>query len=282
MILSRSAIKFGTLRGLVAAGALAIAAASPSMAQVTFATYTQGSNSNLQDWTISTTTSGNITTTVSESGTVQFQFSGIVPGAPLAPQTAIFTLNATSTQLGNCGKLCGAGDSYVQPGYSGTFSFTDSFGPDSGDNLLSGTFAVTGSPSTTGAQFSSSIGSSGGSFNSSATAGNLNQLVLTSAFINFTGQTKENTSFSLSSLVPNFALQLPLTNGDQGYPAGTLNTILTASCPTAGSCMVFNASGTGTFSSDAPVLSPEPTTLALIGGGFLVLGVVRRRKRVNR
>jgi hypothetical protein len=51
---------------------------------------------------------------------------------------------------------CGPGDSFVQPGYSGTLSFIDTpVGPDDGDNLLSGSFAVTGSPSTTGAQFSS-------------------------------------------------------------------------------------------------------------------------------
>lgn len=273
--------EFSWLRCLMVTGALAIIGASPAMAQVTFAQYTQV-NGALQEWTTSTTTSGSITTTVSSSGSVEFTLSE-VPGEPLAqPQTAAFTLNATSTQLGNCGKTCGPGDSYVQPGYSGTFSFIDTtVGPDFNDNLLSGTFAVTGSPSTTGAQFSSSIGGGSGSFNSSATAGNLNQLVLTSAFINFTGQTKEVASFSLSSLIPNFALQSPLVGGDQGYPGGTLNTTLTTACPTAGSCGVFNASGSGTFSSDAAVLTPEPDTLALIGGGLLALGLIRRRKLVQ-
>jgi hypothetical protein len=61
---------------------------------------------------------------------------------------------ATSGQVGNCGVSCGAGDSFVQPGYTGTFSFIDT-ATVPGANLLSGTFAVTGSPSTTGAQFSS-------------------------------------------------------------------------------------------------------------------------------
>src|SRR6185437_15521100 len=113
------------------------------------------------------------------------------------------------SQIGNCGNPttpCGPGDSLVQPGYAGTFSFIDSSaGSHFGTNLLSGTFAVTGSPATTGAQFSSSVGSTGGSFNASATAGNLNQLVMTSAYLNFIGQTEENASWSLSSLIPNFA-----------------------------------------------------------------------------
>jgi hypothetical protein len=260
-----SPINISSIRNLMAMSALAVMAVSPSMAQVTFAQYDQV-NGATQEWSISTTTSGEITTTVSSTGSVEFTFSGI-PGEPLAePQTATFTLNATSTQLGNCGSTCGPGDSYVQPGYSGTFSFIDTtLGPDDGDNLLSGTFAVTGSPSTTGAQFSSSIGGGSGSFTASATAGNLNQLVLTSAFINFTGSTLEVASFSLSSLVPNFALQTPLTGGNQGFPTAS-----------------FNASGSGTFSAAAPALvTPEPATVFLIGGGLLGLDMVRRRKLVR-
>jgi hypothetical protein len=64
---------------------------------------------------------------------------------------------------------------------------------------------VTGSPSTTGAQFSSSVGSSGGSFDASATAGNLNQRIFTSDYFSFLNQDTENASWSLSSLIPNFA-----------------------------------------------------------------------------
>ena len=130
-----------------------------------------------------------------------------------------------------------------------------------GANLLSGTFAVTGSPSTTGAQFSSSIGSSGGSFNASATAGNLNQLVFTSAYLNFAGQTEEDASWSLSSLIPNFSTGVVV--GNQAFPAG-----------------VFNAAGTGTFSSNPGPQVPEPGTMSLIGGGLI--GMVLLAKRTIR
>jgi hypothetical protein len=77
----------------------------------------------------------------------------------------------------------------------------------------------------------------------SATAGNLSQRVFTSQFVAFIGETDEDASWSLSSLIPNFAVGT-VTN-DQAYPA-------------AG---VLNASGTGTFSSN-PVPAPQPTTLA--------------------
>jgi len=224
---------------------------------VTFGQYFQ-QNGATQQWSIST--SGN-TTTVSASGAVDFLFSG-VSGLPFSgPEAATFSFNATSTQLGNCGVNCGPGDSYVQPGYSGTFSFIDA-GAHPGANLLSGTFAVTGSPSTTGAQFSSSIGSSGGSFNASATAGNLSQLVLTSNYLAFIGETDENASWSLSSLIPNFATGT--VTGNQAYPG-------------AGP---FNASGSGTFSSNpGPVAAPEPSTFALFGSGLLGLGCLLTGRR---
>jgi hypothetical protein len=233
-------------------------AASPAMAApVTFAQYFQG-NGAQQQWTVST--SGN-TSTVTASGAVLFQFSG-VSGLPFAgPESALFTLMATSGQVGNCGVSCGAGDSFVQPGYTGTFSFIDT-GSVPGANLLSGTFAVTGSPSTTGAQFSSHIGSSGGSFDASATAGNLNQLVFTSAYLNFTNQTEENASWSLSSLIPNF-----------------LTGIVSAGQALPSDASTFDAAGSGTFSSNpGPTTVPEPATLSLIGGTLLGLSILSRKK----
>jgi hypothetical protein len=249
--------------------AFAIIAVSPATADtiidtsdqgsVTFAQYDQV-NGATQQWAIST--SGG-TTTITASGSVEFSFSGA--GLPFqGPELAAFTLTASSTQIGSCGASCGAGDSFDQFGYTGTFSFTDE-GLDPGANLLSGTFEVTGSPSTTGAQLNSNIGSSGGGFDASATAGNLNQLVLTSTFLNFTNQTEEDASFSLSSLNPVFGVGT-VTAG-QAYPlAGP-----------------FDASGAGTFASNpGPTeVTPEPSTSVLIGGGLLSLGLLRRRRLIR-
>lgn len=251
-------MKAALLCRLVIPCALIVATAGPAMAvPVTFAQYVQNGGA-AQQWTIATS---GTTTTVSASGPVSFTFSG-VSGLPFSgAEAATFTLNATSTQIGNCGVNCGNGDSYVQPGYHGTFSFIDA-GAHPGANLLSGTFAVTGSPSTTGAQFSSSIGSSGGSFNASATAGNLSQLVFTSSYLTFIGETDENASWSLSSLSPNFATGT--VTGSQAYPA------------TSG----FTAAGSGTFSSSTPpAIVPEPSAFALLGSGVLGLGLLLTRNR---
>jgi len=172
-------------------------------------------------------------------------------------------LHATSTQTGNCATTCIPNDGYTQNGYSGTFSFIDNGGGAAqGHNLLSGTFAVTGSPSITGASFTSNLGSSAAGFNASASPGNLFQLVLTSDYIVFTGQTSETASFSLSSLNPTFSVGT-ITAG-QAHPA-------------AGP---FLASGDGTFSSTAiPGVAPELASLGLIGAGLGALVFLRRRSR---
>jgi hypothetical protein len=249
---------------MLAAFALAMIVGSPVMASpVTFAQYVQVDGST-QQWAITGSGSPG-TTTVDVSGQVYFTFSAsAVPGAPSGPQTATFTLIASSNSIGNCGVSCGPGDSLVQPGYTGTFSFIDESAGYVGDNLLSGTFAVTGIPGSTGAQFSSSVGGSGASFNASATAGNLLQLIFTSSFVNFTGALDEDSSFSLSSLIPNFAV-------------GTVN--IGPPCCQAYPDGAFNAAGAGTFSDE--VITPEPATLILIGGGLLGLGMLRR-KRLSR
>jgi len=255
-------VKRGLLRGLAVPCALIVLSVGPALATpVTFAQFVQRNGAS-QAWTIST---AGATTTVSASAPVYFSFSG-VSGLPFSgPEAAMLTLSATSTQIGSCTVSCGAGDSLTQFGYAGTFSFIDA-GVAPGANLLSGTFAVTGSPATTGAQFSANIGSGNGSFTASATAGNLNQLVLTSAYLAFLNETDEVASFSLSSLVPNFSVGTVTNN--QAYPA-------------AGS---FNAAGSGTFSSNpGPVPTvPEPPTFALLAASLFGFGLVRGGRKFAR
>ncbi len=249
-----------SVRGMILAAAITIAGIPSAMAtSVTFAQYLQSTGSE-QQWSI--TTSGN-TTTVSASGSVSFQFSGAGLPFTSSPENATFTLSATSTQIGNCASTCGAGDGLDQTGYSGTFSFIDNES-NPGANLLSGVFSVTGSPATTGASFSSNINSTGGSFNASSNSGNLNQLILTSSYLDFTGQTQENASWSLSSLLPNFTTGTVTSN--QAYPGPQ-----------------FNASGTGTFSSNpGPVSStPEPGTILLFGGAFACIALLRLKRFSN-
>lgn len=255
-IFSTKCSHYGSIAALFAA-ALAVPM-SASASAVTFAQYFQ-SNGAQQQWSIAT--SGG-TTTVTASGAVIFQFSG-VSGLPFAgPEAATFSLSASSSSAGNCGVACGPGDSFVQHGFAGSFAFTDA-GIAPGTNLLSGVFAVTGSPSTTGAQFSSSVGGSGGSFNASATAGNLLQLVLSSGYLSFAGQTQEDASWSLSSLLPNFS-------------TGTV---------TAGTAFPgpqFNASGSGTFSSNpGPSAVPEPATLGVMGSGLAGMLVFLRKRKTS-
>jgi hypothetical protein len=237
---------------LVGACAAAVVAAAPVLATpLTFAQYIQSDGAE-QQWSIS---SSGGTSVISASGSGKFSFSGVVGSPFVGPESVNFTLSATSNQLGNCGVSCGPGDSYVQPGYTGAFSFIDT-GSAPGANLLSGTFAVTNSPSTTGAQFSSSIGSSGGNFNSSSTSGNLSQLVLTSSYIGFTDAVVEDASWSLSSLIPNFSAG-PVSAGKQADPGG-----------------VFDAAGTGTFSyaTSATDIS-EPDAMSLLAPALLLIGV---------
>jgi hypothetical protein len=263
MTIGFKTMAFNSLHCLALTGALALIGVGPSRAApITFAQFVE--TNGVQDWSITESTSGlTTTTTVAEAGTVYFSFQG-AGAQPFggAPMLANFTLNATSTSLGSCNNSCGGGDGFSQAGYSGTFSFTDGIaGSLFGSNFLSGTFAVTGSPSTTGAQFTSNLGSGNAGFTASATAGNLNQLVMTSAYVAFPiTTTQEVASFSLSSLIPNFAITTPVAVA--AYPSGS-----------------FTAAGTGTFSSNpAPLVTPEPGALVLIGGGLLGIGVMRRRK----
>jgi len=250
--MQRSSLRLRTLGTLAGTFALAMfGTGSAGAAQI--AQYFQ--TSGVDQWSISTT---GTTTSISASGSVLFLFD--VGGTPfVGPVASTFTLTATSSTLGNCATNCGSGDAFTQAGYSGNFEFTDTA---TSQDLLSGTFTV----SSVGATLTSTIGGSGGTFEASATAANPNQLVLASAFLNFSGQSSEDATFSLSNLTPAFSI----TEGpvDQGYP-------------TSGT--TFSAAGSGTISSvpGPSTGSPEPATLTLIGGGLVGIGLLRRRKRLS-
>src|SRR5690242_8513018 len=112
----------GHSRSILSGLALATCLIGPASASpVTFAQYFQTDGAT-QQWTVATSSG---VTNVSATGSVYFLFSGL-SGLPFSgPQVATFNLQATSSQFGNCGVNCGPGDSFVQPGYAGTFSFID-------------------------------------------------------------------------------------------------------------------------------------------------------------
>jgi hypothetical protein len=233
------------------------------MADETFAQYIEADGS-VEQWSLST--NANDVTTLTASGQIYFSFSGIA-GLPFSgPQLATFSLSASSDEAGGCKVSCGPGDAFMQFGYSGGFSIIDTALPTGYRNLLSGVFAVTGSPATTGAQYGANIGSSSGDFTASATPGNLSQITLTSSYLDFSNQTDETAAFALSSLTPSFSTGTVTTgtSGSTAYPS------------VVGS--PFISSGAGTFSSNpGPVSTPEPGTLGLFGGFLVGLGMWRRK-----
>ena len=233
----------------------AVLAVSPAMASpITFANYSISVGGD--SWTVTTV---GTTTTITDTKAVTFEFTVANSlGAAFTAIPATLVLSTSSSQLGTCSSSGCASGSFTQYGYAGTFSFTDTA---NSQNLLSGTFATTaGSLSTTGAQLGATIGGSGGTLQASATPSDLTQLVMTSAYLNLTGDTQETATFSLSSASPPFSLQG--ISGNTAYPAvGTVT-----------------ASSSGTFSSDSPALTPEPATLSLMGGALIGLAMLRRKK----
>ncbi len=174
-----------------------------------------------------------------------------LPADLVGPQDAHLSVDFVSN-LGTTG----AGSSRVQlfdTVTSGSISFirdtAAAEGSGTGTNLLTVSF--------TKAELDASQGAGAFTFKSNADS----VITFTSDFLDFTGVVSKDFSFSFSGASPTF------------------------DAPLASSSNSMNFSGTGTFASDpAPLIGgvPEPTSWAMMLGGFGLLGLsLRTRKAAN-
>jgi len=160
-------------------------------------------------------------------------------GLPAGMITAKLNFSATSNTPAT---VDGSGNVSEQS-WSGTFSILDA----ANKNLLSGTFGPTGLFSST---------SNSASFSDSTPA--LSEVTFTSDFLDFSNTSQRGLSVALT----NFQINGNSSNLSVG-PGGF---------PTSG-----NYAGTGSFSST--FITPEPSSLTLIGSSLVGLSMLFRRRR---
>ena len=196
------------------------------------------------------TNNGSGTATFNSIGQVNLSFlDGAIPAdkliqpLPSGPQLANLTRTSSTTGLTVCQGPCVVGAPFVQNIGSSLVTIRRA-----SDNAL--LLEITGN-------FANLTGQIGGGAGNFQTSDPPNTLTYTSDFIDFSSAVSKSRSISFTSATPSFVVA----------PDGILQS--------------FTAAGTGTFAVDyvAATSVPEPTTVALLGIGFIGAGMARRRMR---